>query len=120
MIGDTLKARKNMRNTTSAPIMKNFLRKNWTFEPQNGVYCAPNKNIILDIAAKSHLKKRLINSKNRPLLKDVNILSKIKELDIKRKKHYLNADLTIDNSFSINKTYLELIQLFSSINVKNN
>ena len=45
MIGDTLKARKNMRNTTSAPIMKNFLRKNWIFEPQNGVYCAPNKNI---------------------------------------------------------------------------
>ena len=48
--------------------------------------------------------KRLNYSQNRPLLKDSNILTKINQLDQQRRKHYLNADLIIDNSDSISET----------------
>jgi len=65
------------------------------------------------------LNTRLLKSKNRPLLIDVNILSKIKELDLQRKKYFLNADLIINNSRSLNRTILDFNKLFSSLNVKN-
>lgn len=45
------------------------------------------------------LNQRLINSKRRPLLKNVNIEKKIKELDSERRKYYLNSDIKIDISY---------------------
>tara|TARA_Y100001970_G_C14236705_1_gene862277 strand:+ start:1094 stop:1654 length:561 start_codon:yes stop_codon:yes gene_type:complete len=43
------------------------------------------------------LQKRLINSKKRPLLFNVNIGEKLKELDSKRRKFYLLADIKLKN-----------------------
>ena len=58
------------------------------------------------------LKERLIKTKARPLLINVDILSKLKQLDLQRNKYYLNADLTINNSQSINKTLSDFIKYF--------
>ena len=62
------------------------------------------------------LNTRLKKSKNRPLLKDNNILTILKQLDEERRKHYLNADITIDNSNSSNKTFLTFNKIFTSLN----
>ncbi len=72
-------------------------------------------SIFLDVKI-DMLYKRLKNSKNRPLLKDANILTTLKQLDTKRRKHYLNADITIDNSYSLNKTFLTFKKIFSQLN----
>ena len=56
--------------------------------------------IFLDVDL-SVLNNRLKKSKKRPLLKCTNILSKIQQLDLERRKYYLKADLIIDNSYSI-------------------
>ena len=69
-------------------------------------------SIFLDVKT-DMLYKRLKNSKNRPLLKDTNILTTLKQLDTKRRKHYLNADIIIDNSYSLNKTFLTFNKIFS-------
>ncbi len=66
------------------------------------------------------LKKRLAQSHKRPLLKNVDIFSKLKELDTERRKYYLKADIRIQNANSINKTYLNFIEMFSKLNEKNN
>lgn len=63
------------------------------------------------------LQKRLKASKNRPLLKGVNILTKMKELDAQRRKHYLQADLILNNVVSVNKTLKNFINIISSTNV---
>jgi len=60
--------------------------------------------------------KRLNYSQNRPLLKDSNILTKINQLDQQRRKHYLNADLIIDNSDSISETLSTFKRIFFSLN----
>ena len=62
------------------------------------------------------LNKRLKKNKKRPLLKDRNILTTLKQLDSERRKHYLDADIKIDNSGSLNKTFLIFKKIFSSIN----
>ena len=62
------------------------------------------------------LHKRLKKSKNRPLLRDVNILTTIKELDSKRKKYYLDADKIINNSKSSNRTFINFKKNFLSLN----
>ena len=67
-------------------------------------------NVDFDI-----LINRLKRSKNRPLLKDVNILTRLKQLDLERRKHFLNADIIIDNSQSSNKTFLKFKNIFSSL-----
>ena len=58
------------------------------------------------------LKERLNKTKARPLLINVDILSKLQQLDLQRNKYYLNADLTINNSQSINKTLSDFIKYF--------
>ena len=52
------------------------------------------------------LNKRLKKSKNRPLLKDGNILTILQQLDKQRRKYYTNADFTIKNSSSVNAAFL--------------
>ena len=59
---------------------------------------------------------RLKNSQKRPLLKDRNILTTLKQLDAERRKYYLDADIKIDNSDALNKTFLIFKKIFSSIN----
>ena len=63
------------------------------------------------------LNQRLKRSKKRPLLKKGNILTTLKKLDKERRKHYLNADLYIENSLSLSNTFATLIDKFSSLDV---
>ena len=72
--------------------------------------------IFLDVDI-NILSKRLKKSKNRPLLKDGDILTKMKQYDLIRRKYYLKADLTIANSDSIEKTFFNFNKIFSSLNV---
>ena len=74
--------------------------------------------VFLDVNF-NELNKRLAHSHKRPLIKNTNILSKLKELDTQRRKYYLNADIRIRNANSINKTYLNFIEMFSRLNEKN-
>ena len=69
-------------------------------------------SVFLDVKT-DMLYQRLKNSKNRPLLKDTNILTTLKQLDKKRRKHYLNADIIIDNSYSLDRTFLTFNKIFS-------
>ena len=68
-------------------------------------------SIFLDVYI-NLLNKRLKKSKNRPLLKDGNILTTLKQLDAKRRKHYINADITINNSYSLSKSFLTFKEIF--------
>ena len=68
-------------------------------------------SVFLDVEI-NLLNKRLKKSKNRPLLKDGNILTTLKQLDSERRKHYLNADITIDNSSSLSKAFLNFKKFF--------
>ena len=72
-------------------------------------------SVFLDVDL-NVLCKRLKNSKNRPLLKDGNILTTLKKLDKERRKSYLNANIIIDNSGSSKKTLLTFKKIFSSLN----
>lgn len=69
-------------------------------------------SIFLDVNI-NILNKRLQNSKNRPLLKVSNILTTLQQLDVERRQHYLNADITIKNSGPLNKTFLSFKKIFS-------
>ena len=72
-------------------------------------------SVFLDVDIKI-LDKRLKKSKNRPLLKDGNILTTLQQLDVERRKYYLNADIKINNSGSLNKTFLSFKKKFSPQN----
>ena len=65
------------------------------------------------------LVERLKKSKNRPLLENTDILTKLKELDSQRRKYYLMADIRIQNKNSISKAYNNFINIFSKLDVKN-
>ena len=53
------------------------------------------------------LYERLKNSKNRPLLRNLNIVTKINELDNQRRKYYLLSDIILENNSTITNTYKE-------------
>ena len=72
--------------------------------------------VFLDVDLKE-LEKRLNKSYNRPLLKNSNILNKLKELDTFRRKYYLKADIIIKNAKTFNSTYFKFIKFFSNINI---
>ena len=74
--------------------------------------------IFLDVNLEK-LESRLSKSKNRPLLKNTNILNKLKDLDTQRRKYYLDSDAKLQNTGSISKTYMNFIDILSKINVKN-
>ena len=75
--------------------------------------------LFLDVEL-NELNRRLKNSTRRPLLKNVNIKNKIKELDSKRRKYYLNSDIKIDNSYkdpsAICKYFIEQFLKFDEKN----
>ena len=75
-------------------------------------------SIFLDVNLEK-LESRLSKSKNRPLLKNTNILNKLKDLDTQRRKYYLDSDAILQNTGSISKTYMNFIDILSKINVKN-
>ena len=58
------------------------------------------------------LYQRLKKSKKRPLLKDLNIKEKLKELIKEREQYYKKADLVLINSKNKNYTIQELKKKF--------
>ena len=66
------------------------------------------------------LEKRLAKSLNRPLLKNVDLKKKIKELDTARRKYYLLADIRIYNIDTIFNTCQNIIEKFFSFHEKTN
>ena len=66
------------------------------------------------------LEKRLKKSINRPLLKNVNLEEKVKQLDIARRKYYLLSDIIIKNTNSPVDTCKNFIKKFSNFHEKTN
>jgi len=62
------------------------------------------------------LVKRLKNSKKRPLLSNVDIKKKLITIHSNRKKYYEDANLTINNSESIQDTIIEIVNYLSKKN----
>ena len=71
-------------------------------------------SLFLDIDFKI-LKKRLSNSSKRPLLVNVDIEKKIKELDSKRRKYYLLADVILKNYDDPNKIVSVFLEKYKKI-----
>ena len=70
--------------------------------------------IFLDVDLQT-LATRLKNSTNRPLLKNVDIISKVKELDRLRRKYYLtSSNVKIHNKDTASKTSRDIVNKFSS------
>ena len=81
-----------------------------------------NKNyitIFLDIDF-SILVKRLKYSTKRPLIAKQNIETKIKELDIARRKYYLLADIIIKNYDNPTETLINFLIKYKKLNENNN
>ena len=66
------------------------------------------------------LTKRLNKSKKRPLLANVKIKDKIKELDIIRRKYYLLADIKIENIGNAIDALKLFLKKYNDLNEENN
>ena len=75
--------------------------------------------VFLDISLKV-LEKRLIKSDKRPLLKNVDIKKKLKELDFARGKYYSQADIIIQNINTPLYTYKNFVTEFLKLHEKTN
>ena len=75
--------------------------------------------VFLDTSLKV-LEKRLKKSVKRPLLKNVDIKRKLKELDFNRRKYYLQADIIIPNIDNPLDTYKNFINEFFKFHEKTN
>ena len=75
--------------------------------------------VFLDTSLKV-LEKRLKKSVKRPLLKNVDIKRKLKELDFNRRKYYLQADIIIQNIDNPLNTYKNFINEFFKLHEKTN
>ena len=101
-------------------ISKILLKKNYVISLGGGVMNNVNLRKILKqnsfniylCVSNSKLEKRLENSKKRPLIKNKNIKKILEELLKKREKYYNNADLKIENSYSVNHAIDELKKKF--------
>ena len=97
-------------------ITKILKKKNYVFSLGGGVMNNLNLrkiikrnsyNIYLEVDI-NILSKRLESSRNRPLINNINIKTKLKELLEKREKFYKQADLSIKNDKKILDTINEL------------
>jgi len=66
------------------------------------------------------LVERLKKSDRRPLIKNTNIEDKIRELDNKRRKYYLFADIILKNNISSRDTMNEFTKKYIKFYEKNN
>ncbi len=66
------------------------------------------------------LSKRLEKSSKRPLLKNVDIKKKLKDLDKERRKYYLLADIILKNYDDPQKIVSKFLEEYKKINEKNN
>jgi shikimate kinase len=74
--------------------------------------------LFLDVDI-SELSKRLKKKKKRPLLENVNIKDKIKELDIVRRKYYLLADIQIENCGNPIDAFALFLEKYNNLNETN-
>ena len=75
--------------------------------------------LFLDVNI-SKLTERLKKTQKRPLLMNVNIKDKIKELDTNRRKYYLLADIQIKNCGDANDAFETFLEKYNKLNEKNN
>ena len=75
--------------------------------------------LFLDVSLLK-LEKRLKKSTKRPLLKNVDLTEKVKELDIARRKYYLLSDIIIKNTNSPIDTCKNFIKKFANLHEKTN
>ena len=75
--------------------------------------------LFLDVSL-LELEKRLKKSTNRPLLKNVDLAEKVKELDIARRKYYLLSDIIIKNTNSPIDACKNFIKKFAYFHEKTN
>ena len=75
--------------------------------------------LFLDVSL-LELEKRLKKSTKRPLLKNVDLTEKVKELDITRRKYYLLADIIVKNTSSPTETCKNFIRKFAYFNENKN
>ena len=75
--------------------------------------------VFLDTSLKV-LEKRLKKSVKRPLLKNVDIKRKLKELDFNRRKYYLQADIIIQNIDTPSNICKNFIKEFFKFHEKTN
>ena len=75
--------------------------------------------VFLDIDL-NVIAERLLKSKNRPLILNTNIIEKIKQLDLNRRKYYLLSNIILNEHSSISNTLIEFKQKYSEYYEKNN
>jgi shikimate kinase len=75
--------------------------------------------IFLDVEI-NILIKRLQNSRKRPLLKGEDIKNKLQKLDILRRKFYVLADITIQNTDNPVDAFSQFLIKYKDLNEKNN
>ena len=68
----------------------------------------------------TELEKRLRKSDKRPLLKNTNIMHKIKQLDSDRRKYYLLADIKIRNLIKATDICQNLVKQLTDLHEKDN
>ena len=68
----------------------------------------------------TELEKRLRKSDKRPLLKNTNIMHKIKQLDSDRRKYYLLADIKISNLINATDICQNFIKQLTDLHEKDN
>jgi len=76
-------------------------------------------SVFLDVDM-NILANRLGKSRYRPLLKNVNIKKKLKDLDIQRRKYYQLANITIQKTDTVADTIKNFIEKFSKLNEEKN
>ena len=122
------KGEKHFRNIETNIVLKLIEKKNVILSLGGGSILSGlirNKlkkksiTLFLDVSL-LELEKRLKKSTNRPLLKNVDLAEKVKELDIARRKYYLLSDITIKNTNSPIDTCKNFIKKFANFHEKTN
>jgi len=72
--------------------------------------------LFLDVKIPELAQRLKKNTKKRPLLRNVNIEDKIKELDNIRRKYYLLADIQIENCGNENDAFALFLEKYNKLN----
>jgi shikimate kinase len=122
------KGEKYFRNIETKIVLKLIEKRNVVLSLGGGTILSElirdklKKNSItlfLDVSLLK-LEERLKKSTNRPILKNVVLEEKVKELDITRRKYYLLSDIIIKNINSPIDTCKNFIKKFSNFHEKTN
>jgi len=76
-------------------------------------------SVFLDVDI-NILNERLKKTEHRPLLMNINVINKIKELDKLRRNYYLLSDIILKDHISIKNTIMEFNKKYKKFYEKNN